>query len=153
MNKLKLRRFTVEDKEQYYKISSSESVKRYFPYYSNSLEEAEEIIDIFLRSDFYKNYYIAIESEDDKLLVGAIIVERINNDVCNIGYFIGEEYQGMGYCTVALTKVLSYLKEQGFVTASFSIETANAGSIKVANKIGALQVAANGIFTSWKANL
>lgn len=149
-NSILLRPFSQEDELEYYKISRSDAVKEYFPYYSENSEDACEIVRIFSKGDFKNNFYFAIEEKSKGNLIGAVIAEKIAETDYNIGYFIAKEYHNRGYATLAIKLLIEYLKNIGAKSVCFSISRANLASISIANKINAAKISEGEKYEMWR---
>lgn len=84
------------------------------------------------------NYIFAIRLEETRELVGCINLElNENHNRAVVGYWIGVDYWGKGYCTEALKKVIEFGFEEKKVNKIWAEhKTFNIASAKVMEKAG-----------------
>ena len=109
--RLKLRQFVQSDKPRLREIANSREIAEgtFLPY-----PYEEEFAEDFIESQFrdYKNGKLvnfAVVIKDSDLLIGSMgisVDSKLNQG--EIGFWIGVDYWGRGYCTEAAKKVLDY---------------------------------------------
>lgn len=140
-DRLLLRKFKLEDYIDVYNTwTSDDEVCKYVIWdkHENSII-TKKLIEYWL--DEYKKEYTyrwVVELKDTKKIVGMIDVIDINVGfkTAEIGYCYGSKYWGMGYATEALTKVIDYLHNDGFITVYAEHFKSNIASGKVMQKAG-----------------
>lgn len=83
--------------------------------------------------------HMGVWSED--ILVGCICIINIESATkkAELGYFLGEKYQGRGYITKSLKAVIEDLIEnRGIIRIEINVSHENLKSIKIAQKLGFL---------------
>jgi RimJ/RimL family protein N-acetyltransferase len=112
--------------------------------YPYTRKDALDLVDSSKRSfKTFQAVNLAIEYNNDletlKKVIGIISLKNINltTKVSHIGYWIGEEYWGMGFGTEAVCIVLSYaFSVIGLKKISAFVYPDNKGSIRVLEKNG-----------------
>lgn len=133
-----LRRYRPEDAEQLYlylgKDPDSYKYSGWNPY--ATLEAAQETVRRFIDSYNNEHVYSWVMDIDD-VVTGTIGAYDYENGRMEVGFSVVRGWQGRGFATEALTKVLEYLTENegiSCVTAWSAAE--NAGSRRVLEKSG-----------------
>ena len=137
---LVLRRYRPDDAEQLYEyLGKDPAMYKYSgwnPY--ATLDMAKETVQRFIESyDDENSYSWVIDANGDDVVAGTIGAYDYENGRIEVGFSIVPGWQGRGYATEALKKVLEYLTEnEGIpcVTAWCSAE--NIASKKVLEKTG-----------------
>ncbi|HKL12539.1 MAG TPA: GNAT family N-acetyltransferase [Halanaerobiales bacterium] len=142
-NNLYLREFTIDDTDQIYELSLEEGMKKWLPdQVYDSKEEASQILN-FLISQYdsiiepnKSPYVLGLELKENNELIGHIGLSPYQ-DVIEIGYAVGEKYQGFGYATEAVNTFSNWaLKNIDIDNIWGIVAQNNKGSIKVLNKAG-----------------
>lgn len=137
-----LREQTLDDLDRIYELYASEKITRYIEgLYENREEELE-----FTRSyieNMYQFYgygiWVVCLKENDEIIGRAGISNRIVDGIneLELGYVIGEAYQGMGYAFEACVAICTFAKEQ--LCAEHMIcfmEKENIPSVRLAERLG-----------------
>ncbi|MBM6619589.1 GNAT family N-acetyltransferase [Bacillus suaedaesalsae] len=139
--RLKLRKITVDDKENVFAYFSDDLVTRYFGIDNfTKIEQAEEIINAFNNGFEQKQairWGIALKHTDE--LIGSIGFHNIskNNARVEVGYEITRKEWNKGYATEALKAVIAYLfNEVGFNRIGATIRPENEASQQLVKKLG-----------------
>lgn len=110
--KLNLRKMNIEDREAIYRIRTDQSISRYIQ--RELYHSMDESISFIRRIDegIEKNqwiYWVLADKASDEVM-GTICLWNISEDgkKADIGYELLPEYQGRGYMTEALEKVVEY---------------------------------------------
>ena len=136
--RLTLRRYRPEDAEPLYRhLGTDPAMYQYSgwnPY--ATLEMAQETVRKFIRSyDDRHSYSWALDLND--ILIGTIGAYDWRDDRIEVGYSIVPDWQGQGFATEALKKVLEYLTEnEGISCVTAWCAAENAGSRRVLEKAG-----------------
>jgi RimJ/RimL family protein N-acetyltransferase len=138
--RLLLRRFRLDDASEVEKLAGNINVSRMtlnipYPYKPGM---AEEWI-----SSHQENWeakacitYAIVKLDSDQLL-GAISFVRIDGSEGELGYWIGEQYWGMGYCTEAARELIQFsFQNLGLDKIVAEHLTSNPASGKVMEKAG-----------------
>ena len=138
--RLLLRRFRVDDASEVRKLAGNVNVSKMtlnipYPYKPGM---AEEWI-----SSHHENWMArsrityAIVKRDSNQLLGTISFVRIDGSEGELGYWIGEPYWGMGYCTEAVRELIRFSFENlGLDKIVAEHLTSNPASGKVMEKAG-----------------
>ena len=136
--RMTLRRYCPEDAEELYRrFGTNPEMYRYSgwnPY--ATLEMARRTVQGFIDSYDDEHVYAWVMDVDD-VLIGTIGAYDLRDGCIEVGYSVVPAWQGRGYATEALKKVLAYLTENEkipCVTAWCAAE--NAGSRRVLEKAG-----------------
>ncbi|AZA99380.1 N-acetyltransferase [Chryseobacterium joostei] len=138
-DRLKLRRADVNDINELFAMRSDPDMMKYIPRpLATDLEEASthlKIMDEKITSNEMINW--AITLKDDPKMIGTIGYYHIKPEHyrAEIGYMLLPDYQGKGYVTEAITKVVNY----AFTTMNLHsieavIDPENVASAKVLEK-------------------
>lgn len=135
--RLYLRPFRFEDRDEFYQIASNpENLSFIFPPVPNRAACDEMLVEAFMRQPLG---IWAIEDKGSGLLLGAIRFEKVNekNRQAEIGYFLRKEYRNKGLMTEAL-KNLVFLAfyELELKEILLKIHAENKASQSVAKKAG-----------------
>ena len=140
--RLLLRRFGIEDAEEFYRNVTSDSKVNKFLTWSlhKSVEETRElIIDWVERYENPERYCWAIVLKENDQLIGTIAAPTVKNrtETVEVTYCIGSAWWGLGIVTEALSEVIRYLFEEILVNrieAGYDIK--NPASGRVLEKVG-----------------
>ena len=131
---MKLRKFSLQDSARVTELLQDEEVSKWtsnipFPY---SEQHAIEWIEGTTKDDDRSPYAIEVNSE----IVGCISHWVNAESEIEVGYWLGKSYWGQGYCTEALSKMLSLpdFPATSKIVAKVMIE--NIGSQRVLLKHG-----------------
>ena len=101
-----------------------------------TLEMAQETVRRFIASYDDEHSYSWV-MDMDGFLVGTIRAYDYKDDSIEVGYSVVQKWQGRGYATEALKKVLEYLTEnEGISCVTAWCAPENAGSCRVLEKAG-----------------
>ena len=133
-----LRRYLPEDAEPLYKkFGTDPAIFRYSgrnPY--ATLEMAQETVRRFIDNYEDEHFYSWVMDLDD-VLVGTIDAYDYEGDTIEVGFSIARDWQGRGFATEALKKVLEYLTGNEVISCVTAWCAAdNTGSQKVLEKSG-----------------
>lgn len=137
-----LREQTLDDLDRLYELYASEKITRYIEgLYENREEEVE-----FTRSyieNMYQFYgygiWVVCLKENDEIIGRAGISNRIVDGIneLELGYVIGEAYQGMGYAFEACMAICAFAKEQLYAEHMICfMEKENIPSVRLAKRLG-----------------
>ena len=138
--RLLLRKFNMNDLEDFYDYASNEQITKYLTWNPHqSKEESQKILEnIFAKYD-NKTFRWAIILKKENKLIGSIDVVNLNiaDEIVEIGYALNVNYHNNGFMTEAFKEVINYLFNEVNVKeirACFQIE--NTASFKVMQKCG-----------------
>lgn len=145
-NRLNLRCFTLEDKEEFYKIIQDPILYETSPEdHMYNREEVDEIIDWFV-SRYSKNiignipkFPLAIVLKDEGNIIGNIGIGHymLDKSKMEIFYFINSGYWHKGYTSEAIEAFLEYIKENHMVDSLIgTVVDKNVASKKILTKNG-----------------
>ena len=83
-DRLRLRKFTLLDAEDFYQMTQDDAIQEYTSYAAcTSIEDAEEkISDSYIHGNLTQDFYLVIEEKDTGAMVGAIIATTsIKNNI------------------------------------------------------------------------
>lgn len=136
--RLTLRRYTPEDAEPLYRCMGADpSMYQYSGWNPYATPEmAQETVRRFIDSYDDERSYSWVMDLDD-ILVGTIGAYDYEDGRIEVGYSVFPKWQGRGYATEALKKVLEYLTEnEGIACVTAWCAAENAGSGRVLEKSG-----------------
>ena len=115
--RLLLRRFGIEDAEEFYRNVTSDSKVNKFLTWSlhKSVEETRELLTGWVeRYENPERYCWAIVLKENEQLIGTIAAPTIKNrtETAEVTYCIGSAWWGLGIVTEALSEVIRYLFEE-----------------------------------------
>ena len=148
--RLIFRPYTMDDVPALHKLRNEESRRRWFYFQEPDIltEEAaiksvKDNIELWSRRlDILKEEAgFALVLNDSNDLIGFVGLGKVRCEYVEIGYEIGEQYQGKGYATEAVKAVIDWgfdlLKQAGVeVKIICKVEHDNLASRKVAEKAG-----------------
>ena len=125
---VKLVKIQESDLEEFYRIAKEREVEKFVKIcYPEDFEEAKIILEMFTED----TNYIALKIQNDNNeFVGIIIGEEKSREIIEISYFIGKEFRGHGYCTLAVKEFRKILKDRGYKEVQFAIASNNKNSQK-----------------------
>ena len=133
-----LRRYRAEDAEQLYeRFGTDPEMYRYSGWNPYATPEmARETVSGFIRSyDDEHSYSWVMDVED--VVVGTIGAYDYEDGQIEVGFSVDQGWQGRGFATEALKKVLEYLTEnEGIPCVTAWCAEENAGSKRVLEKAG-----------------
>ena len=149
-DRLILRNFTYEDKNEFYSITRDTKLYETLPEdHMYSMNEISEIIDWFISqydNNSLKNipkFTLAIILKEGNKLIGNIGIGHYSNDKSKmeIFYFINSEYWNKGYVSEAAEAFLKYVKENKLVTSLVgTVVQHNIASRKILLKNGFIKI-------------
>lgn len=137
-DRITLRRYIPEDVGALYRyLGTDPAMYKYSdwnPY--ATLEMAQQTVQRFIGSYGDEHSYSWV-MDVDGVLIGTVGAYDYNNDQIEVGFSVRQDWQGHGYATEALTKVLQYLTEnEGISCVTAWCASENVGSRKVLEKSG-----------------
>ena len=143
--RLELRELKVEDMKELYQLYQKTSDKKFLENAEDTLWEMEEKQRAYIKNgyEFYNFGLWGIFLADNQTLIGygGIQSSTIEKEsVIELGYFIGDRYQKMGYGKEAVEAIFSYAKNQLEIKRIVAaIEIKNENSIKFAQSMGMVE--------------
>lgn len=139
--RLKLRPFSLLDADRVQLLAGSTEVAKTTQNVPHPYKDgmAEQWISGHLKEFVHgEGVTFAIERKEDGLLIGAIGLTGIKkHNRADLGYWIGSEYWGSGYCTEAARATIDYgLKESGYHKIQANHMKCNPASGRVMEKCG-----------------
>lgn len=140
--RLILRRFQVEDAEEFYcNVTSDNKVNKFLTWpVHKAVEETRELLTGWVKSyEKPERYCWAIVLKENDQLIGTIAAPTIKNrtETAEVTYCIGSAWWGLGIVTEALKEVIRYLFEEiqvNRVEAGYDVN--NPASGRVLEKVG-----------------
>ena len=135
-----LRRYRMDDAEQLHACLGADPEMSKFsgwnPYATS--EMAQEAVQRFIDSyNDEHSYSWVMDANGDDVVAGTIGAYNYDNCKIEVGFSVGRAWQGRGFATEALTKVLTYLTEnEGIACVTAWCAAENTGSRKVMEKSG-----------------
>ena len=136
--RMTLRRYCPEDADALYRRLGTDPVMYQYsgwnPYATP--EMAKETVFRFIESYDDERIYSWVMDVDD-VLIGTIGAYDYRDDQIEVGFSVVRNWQGRGYATEALRKVLEYLTEnEGIACVTAWCASENIGSMKALEKAG-----------------
>ncbi|MBF4694493.1 GNAT family N-acetyltransferase [Fusibacter ferrireducens] len=146
--RIRIREYRESDFRSLHLLLTNNKVMTYMPEIrSNSLDDSyKTLYDAILESKLIhrQKYFFALEEKATNTYIGeigyTILLEAIEGNVVNLGYFILPQYWGMGYVTEAVKMIIDYMFEtQNIVKICAGCVADNRASIRVMEKAGMVQ--------------
>lgn len=144
-DRIVIRDLEKRDKENLYKIVWQKNLIRFMRDWSENnptIESFNGYIDWHQQQkeskDIYENkrYAVVLENTDELIGMVGMGIEDTLNEV-EMAYFIDEDYEGYGYATEALSKLVEWCFDVSDIPyLILTIDCANKASCKVAEKAG-----------------
>ncbi len=100
--RLVLRPFYNSDKAWYYDFVQDAEIQKRLPGLASlNKEKADNDLNLFVKGDFYNDFYYVI-TDDKSNVVGVIIAVRIMGTLVDVSYYLKREYRHKGYMHEAL---------------------------------------------------
>jgi len=157
--RLRLREFSLGDVHAVYALSREVSLARFIPdqVYADEAE-AREVLAMLMTcyGKLLFPYVLAAELIETGELIGHVGLSEIPEGI-EIGFAIGEEYQGRGYATEAVSGMIRWAVERLGLEVIYGIAMdENIASLRVLEKAGfarrAEQKRAGWVMTVWSKN-
>ena len=138
---MQLRKVTLEDIHEIYKIRSDENISTYLDRpVCKSIDEAKKFI-LKMNEDFEnkETIYWAICKKGEKKLIGTICLWKIlmSESKAEIGFELFTEYQGKGIMREAVPRVIDFaFNELGLYIIEGAVEMGNKRSIMLLERHG-----------------
>lgn len=140
-DRLYLRPVTIEDKESLFEYRSDSETNKYQGWIPRKIEDVEVFIgkisnEINVPETWFQ--FVIIEQKSNSLIgdLGVHFIDNENKQV-EVGCTLNKNYQGKGYATESLRKIIDYLintlKKHRVLT---SIDPLNINSIKLVERLG-----------------
>ena len=137
---LMLRRYRLDDAEQLYEcLGIDPEMDKYSGWNPYATPEmAQETVRRFIDSYKYeRSYSWVMDANGDNVVAGTIGAYDYDNNQIEVGFSVGQAWQGRGFATEALKTVLEHLTEnEGFCCVTAWCATENTSSRKVLEKSG-----------------
>lgn len=138
--RLVIREVGPNDAEDICRLYEDKEAVRYIPPIHGVMEE-KEYMQAYVKNmyGFYGYGMWGVIRESDNRLIGRVGIENRTMDgkvFCELGYFIGAEYQGNGYALEAAQAVMLEAKRLGICELIAYIHKKNTPSIRLAQKLG-----------------
>lgn len=106
--------------------------------YPYTVKDATSFIEAMLSADPTKSFAFAITVDDQAIgSIGVFRRENIHFKTAEMGYYIGEEYWGNGFCTSAVKQICNYIFKNTDIIRIFAEPFAfNIASCHVLEKAG-----------------
>ena len=110
-SKIILRPFTISDAENYFEMIKDKTIRDYLANCSHLLffHEVLQKIEEYSKCDFQNNFYMVIEDVSTHQFIGALLVNQIRKNVCNVTMMTHKDHRRKGYMTEALQAFTNYL--------------------------------------------
>lgn len=137
--RLILRKLRADDAEKMFENwTNDEEVTKYLTWLPHKhIEITKEILDDWLEDyEDPKTVRFGIELKENHELVGEIDVVRFINGEPVLGYALSRKCWGHGYITEAAKAMVDHLFSLGYKRILFEVNVENAGSNRIAEKLG-----------------
>ena len=135
-----IRETTVEDLEAFYKLYSAPAITKYMENLFTDRDEERVYIETYAKTvyEFYGyGMWTVMLKETDEVIGRAGISMREGFEDPELGFMIGEPWQGKGLATEVCGKILEYAaKELGFIRVIAFVQPGNQQSIGLLQKLG-----------------
>lgn len=131
--RLLIRRFTELDWKDLYEYLSDEGVVKFEPYETFTLEQSKE--EAIYRSN--DECYYAVCLKESYKLIGNVYIAKQDFDTWEVGYVFNTSYQGKGYATEAVRKLIGIaFKDWGARRVIAMCNPINTHSWKLLERLG-----------------
>ena len=137
--RLILRKLTADDAEMMFENwTNDEEVTKYLTWLPHrTIEVTREILEDWLEDyEDPKTQRFGIELKENHDLIGEIDIVKFVDGVPVLGYASSRKYWGHGYMTEAAKAFVEHLFSLGYKKIIFEADVRNAGSNRVAEKLG-----------------
>ena len=135
MNKIKFRKATLSDVDQYFKWLNETSVRE--KSFNTDIVKWEDHVNWFQEKINDPNYMFYIFQNNLNESIGQVRINKINNIDCIIGVSISEEHRGYGYGSLCLIDACNdYFTSNPNCIINAYIKHDNTKSIKIFKKAG-----------------
>ena len=137
--RLILRKLTADDAEKMFENwTNDEEVTKYLTWLPHrTIEVTREIFDDWIEDyDDPKTVRFGIELKENHDLFGEIDIVKFIDGNPVMGYASSRKYWGNGYMTEAAQAMVEHLFSLGYKKILFEVDVRNAGSNRVAEKLG-----------------
>ncbi len=135
-----IRETTVEDLEAFYELYSAPAITKYMENLFTDRDEERVYIETYAKTvyEFYGyGMWTVMLKETDEVIGRAGISMREGFEDPELGFMIGEPWQGKGLATEVCGKILEYAaKELGFIRVIAFVQPGNQQSIGLLQKLG-----------------
>lgn len=132
--RLRLRKFTLLDAEDYYKMTQDDAIKEFTSYAAcETLEDAKENISLsYIHGNLRQDFYLVIEEASTNKMVGAIIATTSKEDDIEMSILIHKDHRRQGYITEALSLFFQIVPKGKKL--HFCIDSRNEASLQTMKK-------------------
>jgi len=136
-NRLVLRPFVYEDAYDVFSYCSSPTVTKYLFWLPHrKVEDTQRILATWIKKK--RNYSWAITKENR--VIGEInCIKNLEGDGLEVGYILKDSFWGTGIMKEALSRVIEFLKSEGFFYLLAEVDVTNLASINLLNSLGFVQ--------------
>ena len=139
--RLRLRRFTRDDRERFLEYRRHPDVARHQGWdESYSGEDADRFLDAMTTAPEWRPghwFQVAIERSADGVLLGDVAFwPDHDGGTVEIGYSLHPDAQGNGYASEAVTALIRALRDRGADTVVAGCDPNNAASIRLLERLG-----------------
>lgn len=138
-NRIFIREFTLADTKQIYLLSREKSLQKWLPDQVYACEEEAKDVLNFLISNYKSHslpFVMAVAEKVSNKVIGHVGLSSITQGL-EIGYAIGEKYQGLGYGTEAVKLWSHFVKEKFNIDKLYGVVNyRNTASCRVLEKVG-----------------
>ena len=147
-DRIRIREYKESDIGSLHSLLTNNKVMTYMPEIrSNSLDDSyKTLYDAILESKMIhrSKYFFAIEEKETSTYMGEIgyttLLESVDGNVVNLGYFILPQCWGNGYVTEAVKLIIDYMFEtQNIIKICAGCVADNIASVQVMKKAGMVQ--------------
>lgn len=133
-DRLRLRKFTLLDAEDFYQMTQDDAIQEYTSYAAcTSIEDAEEkISDSYIHGNLTQDFYLVIEEKDTGVMVGAIIATTSIKNNIEVSILIHKDHRCKGYITEALPAFFKLVPKGK--SLYFCVDARNEASLKTIKK-------------------
>lgn len=134
--RLLLRKFTLNDAKDFYKIIRDRKIKRYVPIAClKTLKETQETINnYYSHCDCMQDFYLVIEDKQSHKIIGAIFAfGLLASKTFEMDILIAKRQRRKGYMTEALLAFISNLPKGSELF--FVVDKTNKASLKTVSKL------------------
>lgn len=134
--RLLLRKFKLEDAEDFYKMTRNRAIKKYVPVANmeNLKQTIKTINEYYSYCDCVQNFYLVIEDKISHKIIGAIFAfGLLASNKFEMNILIARKHRKKGYMTEALLSFISSLPKGSELF--FVVDKKNTASLRTVSKL------------------
>lgn len=131
-DRLYLRKFKIEDLNDYHEYLSNPKVVEYEPYKPQTIDEVKQSLKRLLTSDDM----IAVELISNNKMIGNIYLGESNQSEFMLGYVFNDKYWNKGYAKESCKAIINLAFKKGIKKIKAKCDPLNVSSWKLLESLG-----------------